>query len=181
MMNRSMLLALSWGTFSLAPLGATDLPPQLLPVYGGSSGTAFTRSCASGQVLTGFRYRLGWWIDAIGVLCRPVNENGTLGSETTAGTLAGGGGGTSGSISCPVGSVIGRVLISSGSFVDGIHFSCRAWDASTRKFGDDRGQWAIGKSAGNREVCEDSRQPGHGVRGRSATYVDAFGLICDEP
>src|SRR3954470_16189159 len=105
-MNRSMLLALSWGTFSLAPLSATDLPTQKLPVYGGSGGTAFERSCGAGMVLTGFRYRSGFFVDALGLLCRPVNADGKLGSETTVGTLAGGGGGTSKSVSCPAGSVV---------------------------------------------------------------------------
>lgn len=31
------------------------------------------------------------------------------------------------------------------------------------------------------EVCESPRQPAHGIGGRAATLVDAFGLICDEP
>lgn len=53
---RSVLLAVACG---LMPLSATSpvLPAQLLPVYGGGGGTAFTRSCGAGKVLTGLRYR----------------------------------------------------------------------------------------------------------------------------
>jgi hypothetical protein len=183
MMKRPMLLALSWGAFSMTPMMSTDLPPQSLPIYGGASGTSFTRSCGAGRVISGFTYRTALWVDAIGLLCRPVNANGTLGSESAVGTLAGGGGGTSGSKSCPAGSVVAWVWVSFGLFVDGVHFSCRAWDPATRTFGVDRGQYSVGKDALNstREICENPTQPGHAIRGRSGWYVDAFGLICDEP
>jgi hypothetical protein len=185
MMKRSMLLALSWGTFSMTPIWATDLPPQVGPVNGGGSGTGFSRSCTSGQVLTGFRYRVGlFWVDAIGLLCRPVSADGTLGSETSVGSMAGGDGGTSGNTSCPAGSVVAWASISYGSFVNGVHFFCRRWDASTRTFGTERVQLGLGKDLAEPSVqtrCENTKQPVHGIRGRSGWYVDALGIVCDEP
>ncbi len=184
MIVRSTLLAVSWGIFSVAPLSSSNLPPQVLPVYGGSGGTAFTRSCGAGKVLTGLTFRTGLWMDAVGLLCRPVNSNGTLGSETTVGTLAGGGGGTSGSVSCSRGKVVTEMYIYRGSFVDGLSLHCGAWEPFARKFTapyDILPQ--VGGSSGTAvgEACEQSTQPANGIGGRSASLVDAIGFICDEP
>jgi hypothetical protein len=185
MMKLSMLLALSWGTFSMTPTWAADLPPQIAPIYGGSTGTSFSRSCNSGQVLTGFRHRVGWlWVDAVGLLCRPVNSDGTLGSETSVGSMAGGGGGTSGSDSCPAGSVVAWVSVAYGSFVNGVHFFCRIWDPATRSFLNERVQLGFGKDLSEPRMqvrCENTKQPVHGIRGRFGWYVDAMGIVCDEP
>ena len=109
MITRAVLLALSLGMLSAAPLASSRLPEQLLPVYGGSGGTAFSRSCGAGKVLTGLRSRGGVLLDAVGILCRPVLADGTLGSETVIGTLAGGGGGTSGVQSCDRGTVLSGI------------------------------------------------------------------------
>ena len=97
---RSLLIAVALCLSSPAALRAENLPPQLLPVFGGLGGTAFTRDCGKGYVLTGLRWRSGAVVDAIGIMCRPVKSDGTLGPETTIGTLAGGGGGSSGAASC---------------------------------------------------------------------------------
>jgi hypothetical protein len=64
--------------FAAVAVRPSDLPPQYLPVYGGSGGTAFTKDCGSGYVLTGLRYRSSLLVDAIGIMCRPVNANGSL-------------------------------------------------------------------------------------------------------
>ena len=184
MTKHSMLLALSWATFSMTPVWATDLPPQRGPIYGGSSGTSFSRNCAPGQVVSGFRYRTGWWVDSIGLLCRPVNADGTLGSETSVGAMAGGGGGTSGSTSCPAGSVVAQARFMYGNFVNGLHFHCRTWSATTRTFGTERVQLGFGKTISDpytRTDCENTKQPVHGIAGRYGWYVDALGIVCDEP
>ena len=38
-------------------LTSSDLPPQNLPILGGTGGTAFSRDCGAGRVLSGVRYR----------------------------------------------------------------------------------------------------------------------------
>lgn len=180
MLPHHLLVTLSWGMLSF-------LPAQLLPVYGGSGGTAFTRGCGAGKVLTGVRYRAGLFVDAVGLLCRPVNANGTLGSETTVGTLAGGGGGTSGAVSCPSGKVVAGLSLRYGSYIEGLSLDCRAWTSASKSFGGPVqyttpfGNWngSLGTRVG--EKCEAPTQPGVSVRGRSASFVDAIGLICDEP
>ena len=184
-MMRSVLLAVACGVI---PLSASSpaLPAQLLPVYGGADGTAFTRSCGTGKVLTGLRFRDGLLVDAVGLLCRPVNANGTLGSETTVGTLVGGSGGTSGTVSCGSSGVVTGGTIKHGSYVSFVSLRCRVWETSSRSFtsvGATGGSFGSVGTPGamNEEACEARTQPVTGMRGRSHSLVDAIGFICDEP
>jgi hypothetical protein len=164
-----------------------ELPPQKLPVYGGSGGDAFDRDCGAGRVLTGLRFRSGKVLDAVGLLCRPVLSDGKLGPETTVGSLTGGGGGTSGTASCESRKVVVAATIWFGWWVDSVSLYCRNWNASTRTFVTSTTGQTV-KTAGHylsgnseNEQCESSAQPAHAIRGRSHDFVDAFGLICDEP
>lgn len=186
MYTRSMMLGLAWSALALLPLRATDLPEQRLPVNGGSGGTAFTRSCGDGRVVTGLRYREGFLVDAVGLLCRAVAADGSLGTESSYGTMAGGGGGTSGSLSCPAGSVLGGVIVAYGTYVDGIRLLCRAWSKTTRQMGDyryaaDIDVASIYNKTTAKTECESRLQPVVAIRGRENTVVDAFGVTCDEP
>ena len=166
-----------------APGPSTDLPAQLLPVYGGSGGTAFSRDCGAGRVLTGLRYRSGQLLDAVGLLCRPVLSNGTLAPETTVGTLAGGGGGSSNTVSCPTGKVMVGARIYFGSWVNGVELECPNWNAATRTRSGSITSLNAANTMGHgeSEYCESSAQPAHAIRGRSGGFVDALGMICDEP
>jgi hypothetical protein len=191
MIARSALLALSWGIFSVAPVSAGFAPPQYLPIYGGSGGTSFTRDCGSGYVLTGLRYRGGLLVDAVGLLCRPVSASGTLGSESTVGTLAGGGGGTAGTAICPTGTVVSSAEIKYGTYVNRVRIRCRPWNAAERTFGGttqfpsdqvgETGSIVAGQATVKEEKCEAYSQPARGIRGRAHSLVDAIGFICNEP
>ena len=185
MLTRSVLLALSLGMVPAVPLSSSRLPEQLLPIYGGSGGTAFSRSCGAGKVLSGLRSRGAVFVDAVGLLCRPVLADGTLGPESVVGTLAGGGGGTSGVVSCGGGTVMSRVAIRHGTYVQRIDVDCKTWDAAGRKMtgahlsaGHTKGiyQQTVGI-----EGCEAATQPMRGFRGRAAGLVDAIGFNCNEP
>ena len=171
----------------LLALTSPDLPPQNLPVLGGTGGTAFTRDCGAGRVLSGVRYRSGMVIDAIGLLCRPVLSDGKLGPETTIGTIAGGSGGTTHVAGCPSGTVLTGMFVKYGSYVSYIIGSCSTWRASTRTFAtppsantEDIGL-ALTAGATGVENCESQLQPGAALRGRAASFIDALGLVCDEP
>lgn len=185
MVARSTMLALSLGAFSLVPVESRVLAPQYLPIYGGTGGNAFTRSCGEGKVLTGLRYRAGNVLDAVGILCRPVLANGTLGSESTSGSVVGGGGGTSGSISCLPGRVATGANLQHGMFVDRVVLNCKVWDPASRSFPGRTGiltEAAGGGSGTPRDTwCESPKQPFNGIRGRANSLVDALGFICDEP
>jgi hypothetical protein len=177
---------------SLLALGASDalsqdLPPQNLPILGGTGGTAFSLDCGSGHVLSGLRYRNGLVIDAIGLLCRPVLANGSLGPESTVGSIVGGSGGTTNVVSCPSGMVLVALRVRYGSYVSYMIITCRTWNSTTRTYASTGGSVnSLGSvltpsSATVDEACESSHQPGAGIRGRSASFVDAIGLVCDEP
>jgi hypothetical protein len=183
MLVRSMVLGLTWSALALVPMRASDLPAQYLPVYGGSGGTAFTRTCGSGRVMSGIRYRAGLQLDAIGLLCRPVNADGSLGAETTVGTLAGGGGGTSGTSRCPSGKVVSTVTIYHGTWVGGLMLKCSTWNTSTRSWSGLELLNAVGNPLAkiDSENCENLTQPVVAMRGRAAGLVDAIGFICNEP
>lgn len=186
MIARSTLLAFSWGAFLVAPFSSSNLPPQLLPVYGGVGGTSFNRSCGAGRVLTGLRFRDGLLVDAVGILCRPVLTDGTLGPESTAGTIVGGGSNTARTRSCGSGQVVVGALIKHGTYVNQILLHCRTWDPISRKFGGaQRTSSMIGHALSggteNTERCESLSQPANGIRGRAHSVVDAIGFICDEP
>jgi hypothetical protein len=181
-----LLVVVSGALISASPV---PLPPQYLPILGGAGGSGFTRSCGAGNVVTGLQFREGMVVDAIGVMCRPVSQSGALGAQQASGSLAGGGGGTSGTVSCPSGQVITRMRIAFGSFVDGIAIYCARWNASTRQY-DAEGAFVtnyiarddgVFSSGAPTQRCDSRAQPVNGIRGRASGVVDAIGIICDEP
>lgn len=171
----------------LLALRALDLPPQNLPILGGSGGTAFSRDCGAGRVLSGVRYRSGAVIDAIGIQCRPVLASGSLGPESALGTLAGGGGGTIAVASCPSGTVVTAMRVKFGSYVSYVILTCRPWRSTARTWSTtgasavSLGSVLTPSSSTTDQGCEASVQPGSGLRGRAASFLDAVGLVCDEP
>lgn len=182
MLARSMILGLAWGALALVSPRTLDLPEQRLPIWGGSGGTAFSRSCGTGRVLSGVRYRKGIWIDALGLLCRPVNADGSLGAETVVGTLAGGGG-SPGIAQCPSGTVGGGASIGYGDIVTGLRVQCYMWQKDTRSLGAAVGSAVVkdgGRSLTN-EKCATPAQPVVAMRGRAGLFIDAVGFTCDEP
>lgn len=186
---RARFFMVASGTLILAG-AAPPLPPQYLPIVGGAGGSGYTRSCGAGNVLVGLQFRQGFVVDAIGVMCRPVSPSGALGTISSTGSLAGGSGGTYGTVACPSGKVVTGARIAYGSFVDGIALSCSTWNGSTRQFATDGtfahrlyiarddGVWSARTTT---QHCESRAQPVNAIRGRASGVVDALGLICDEP
>ena len=184
MFARSVFTTAAWSVFAIVPLAA-DLPTQYLPINGGGGGSGFTRSCGTGKVLTGFVARTGMLIDAVGIKCRPVAANGSLGTESSSGTLAGGTGGTSKDASCETGKVVTELKVYYGSYINDFSFWCQTWNASTRTYSGTKTAHRVGptslpdKNATTR--CESAAQPVNGIRGRAANVVDAMGIFCNEP
>ena len=165
---------------------AQDLAAENLKLMGGTGGTAFTRSCPAGSVLTGIRAKVGLAIDAIGIKCRPVQANGSLGGETDVGSLAGGPGGSATSVSCAQGSVIAQQFATGAILTIGyLKLTCFQWSASARTFGSQTGTSIVFSPAGfpsiDSDKCSRSSQPARAIRGRAGSLVDAFGLVCNEP
>ncbi len=191
-MKRVRRLAQVCGVLSLVPLVSTDLPAQGLPVYGGSAGMPFSRACYPWMVMTGIRFRAGAVLNAVGLLCRPVPVNGTLGSEYSVETLVGGGGGTLQTRSCPDNMVVVGAEIEYGDLVSQLTLICRTWNAAKRghglpeEFAEPAGSFHPTK-ARNAERCP-APTPAKGIRGRSGCsgcsgtgpwdQIDAIGISC---
>ena len=77
-------------------------------------GAAFRRTCPNNHVLTGIRYRKGIALDGIGIQCRPIRSDGTLGTQINSGDMAGGNGGTYGTASCAANHVMASGLTGIG-------------------------------------------------------------------
>ena len=184
MIGRSLVTTVMAAVLPLGIPRTIDLPVQTLPVLGGSGGTEFSRSCNSGSVLTGLRYRSGAVVDAVGLLCRPVDGNGNLLPESSVGTLAGGGGGTLKIARCAAGRVVAGAKIYYGSYVDGLALVCREWKPTTRTMATASGNAVfIGRvtSSHATELCDSPAQPVVKMRGRADMLVDAIGFSCNEP
>ena len=179
------LIALWLVPATMATRWFADLPAQALPVFGGGGGSSFTRNCGDNRVATGFQVRRGLYIDAIGLMCRPVAANGTLGAES-AGSLAGGSGGAFTTRSCPSGSVVTGGSVEYGRVVETVRVSCRDWKPATRSFGTTEIIVSVAGSSTatvtiGRSACENATQPVVTIRGRAGLVVDAVGFTCDEP
>ena len=178
-----------------APAAAARLPRQdVLPVVGGPGGTSFAQVCPTGHVLTGIRARRSATLDAIGVRCRPVLSNGTLGPEVDAGPVWGGPGGRAFAPSCSPSHVIAeQVARFDGTHLSAVRYHCFRWDAATRRWDAASGRRAAivvvapgavpGPSSTNdtSTPCPTTARPADGVRGRSGMLVDAIGIRCDLP
>lgn len=164
-----------------------------LTIIGGSGGTAFSRSCGAGSILTGIRARVGITVDAIGIRCRPIRADGTLGAESDVGNVWGGGGGTAFAKSCGSNTVIGAQVAKFNSImITDLTYHCFRWTPSTRRWDPNHrgvaiyvvpsgGAPGLSLGAGTMTQCPATARPGDGVRGRSGMVIDAVGLVCNTP
>jgi hypothetical protein len=177
--------ALLAGLIVLAPWRAIAAQ-DLLPLVGGSGGTAFAQVCPAGYVLTGIRARRGLTLDAIGIRCRPVRADGTLGAEVDDGPVWGGPGGTPFAESCQTGYVIvQQIALFNGLYISDLTYRCYRWIPASRRWNPDVAGVSIvvlGSSlVGSTGMCPFTARPADGVRGRSGSVVDAIGIRCDTP
>lgn len=194
-LSRSQVTAaLCLGSLAVAAVALNTHPLEArrvfenLPLVGSSGGTSFSRECPANHVLSGVRYRRGAVLDGIGIKCRPVRSNGTLGSEINSGSMAGGNGGTAGSESCTGTTVI---VSQAGASQAGVGIGilvlhCYEWFPASKSWGGSRlGHIAV-KTGGALPALATSRcsagtQPATGIRGKHGAIVDSFGLHCSAP
>ena len=154
-----------------------------LPLLGSIlTGSPFSRSCPDNHVLTGFRYRSGLTLDGIGpIKCRPIQSDGTLGTEALFGSLAGGNGGTLANKSCGANQVIAGQQ-SGVPRLGSLTFFCVRWSATSKAwFGTGDVLNLFGGAASQMRQCSSSTQPATGIRGRHGMVIDAIGLVCNTP
>jgi hypothetical protein len=96
---------------------------QLLPAHGGTGGYATRTECPSGYAAVGIHGRSWSYIDRLGLVCRYLNADGSLGATYYAGA-AGGFGGADFQIWCPDGQVVVGFQGRSASYVDQLGLYC---------------------------------------------------------
>jgi hypothetical protein len=168
-------------------LAAQDRNITSFPLVGWvTGGTSFSRTCPRGSVLTGLRWRAGYQLDAVGIMCSRVHDNGQLGPSENVGTMAGGNGGRAGSDTCRGGVVAGQT--GAAQVTGGValfYASCFRWYAASRSWG---GSFYtvrllstnILPALGN-YTCSDGQRPVIGIYGRHGAFIDALGLRCGLP
>jgi hypothetical protein len=180
-----LTLAASSGSFS-AQQPTSGLPAQRSPTFGGAGGESFSLSCGAGSVLTGLRARADAFVYAVGITCRSVLSNGSLGPENAVGEMAGGTSGAPVAAGCGAGQVLSGAEVRAATYVQSIALHCSAWDSAKRRVrGRETRTIQIGQpvagTSQHRTRCEFDAQPMSGIWGRAQSLVDAVGFICDEP
>jgi hypothetical protein len=96
---------------------------QVLTYHGGSGGTAYTIDCAPGSVAVGIHGWAGQYIDRLGLVCRSLGVDGSLGDSYTTFAVGGSGGGYF-RVECPVGQAIVAIGGANGWYVDRVELGC---------------------------------------------------------
>jgi hypothetical protein len=94
-----------------------------LPFRGGTGGQAVNISCASGYVASGIHGRAGQYIDRLGLICRALRADGSLGPSYDS-MPVGGWGGSDFRIECPPGGAIVGFHGASGDYLDRLGLIC---------------------------------------------------------
>ena len=184
----TLLLSLV-GAFAIAsnwPAYAIDLPPQGL-----GRGGPFRAQCTGGY-LVGFTGRVGAWIDNVRPICATWNGRQLLNpvpNAVQAGVSQGGG---PASASCP--NFVSQIKISDTkgdgptNVIHSVEFHCISQgmaDEGWRKYGSNtrpEPRSSLILARGYTGLFESNcpfREVAVGVHGRSGTFVDAIGLICE--
>lgn len=158
------------------------------PIWGGSGGNKnYHLNCGAGAVMTGITAKYGSWIDQIGLVCRKVNKNGTLGDEFTRGPVGGQGGDISTIERCPAGRVIGGANGRSGWYINRIDAICYPWVRRTRRLNDGDTSPQYLTINGNRfdltsglDWFTCGSKPAKGIRGKHGSYIDSLQFICND-
>lgn len=171
-------------------------------IFGGPGGGPFTLTCANNAVLVGFEARAGAWVDALGVICAPVNPaNGRPTAQRAVGGWAGGRGGAHQESYCADGqAVIGVGLAHTRGhslprqYVNTVGILCQDRPKVERCIasGEGCGPMSFAETgfgtpwyAQHRYAYDVLRCPqgevAVGITGRSGDFVDAMGLVCRAP
>lgn len=172
---------------------AAHAQENLTLVVAMDGGTSQSRTCPDEALMTGIMLRVGLNIDAIGIRCRRINANGTLGREFADGSMMGGSGGTVTVSSCPAGAVVvGQGIQKSDmspSQFTVLGFHCQSWSKSTRTTVGARmfvrvwKMWTLNPYVGDipDDYCSSPGRPVRRVRTMAGIYVNAIGFTCLTP
>jgi hypothetical protein len=178
------------GFVAVASLAASIAGADYVTVPAGGAGgsSPYDLDCGSTSVLVGISGRSGDVVDSIGIVCRPVNANGTLGPAFTKGLVGGSGGTESDTRTCQSNRVANALVVTAGAYVNTVNALCGAWSPTTRTVGDtdptEPGSrtLSVGLNDGpttSFHTCPEDGQPAVGIQGRYGMVIDSIALVCD--
>lgn len=186
--RRASLFAVALALGASSTTGAAEF---VTPLAGGTGGDlSYNLNCGADGVLVGLSGRWGGWLDSIGIICRKVNADGTLGSAFTLGPKGGNGGSTAGNPTCNAANVVQSVHAFTGMYVNRAAFGCGAWSPATRRVA----QAVFTPGAAGSDVdgvgppatqdrsvldCPTDGKPAKGIRGKHGSFIDSIALVCD--
>lgn len=153
--------------------------------FGGGLGGSLVQdsTCPTGSVTVGFFSRTGSYTDSVGVICNPLNRNGTVNGSEQYGIRIGDPGGHTDHVStCPEGRVMRGLGGKTGAYIDQMKGMC--------SFGQDIARQLPGLSTaispvvdatggGNEASAEcPSGSAITGLRTRSGAYIDHMWVLC---
>lgn len=97
--------------------------PYTLPPHGGYGGTPVSTRCLYGYVAVGIHGRSGQNIDRLGLICRQLNADRSLGTYYISNSYGGSGGGYF-EVECARGTAIVGIEGFSGSYINGMFMTC---------------------------------------------------------
>ncbi|NMO19255.1 phosphatidylinositol-specific phospholipase C domain-containing protein [Pyxidicoccus fallax] len=152
--------------------------PYTLPLRGGSGGAPTSSECPPGAVAVGVHGRAGQYIDRLGLVCRYVNSDGSLGSYHYA-SAQGGDGGSYFERTCFSGMVIVGFHGRSGAYVDGLGMHCARPATWNIGYGVDSSPWLAGGNGGASfsDLCRNGSMVTR-LRLRTWSLVDQMQPLC---
>ncbi|WP_437551506.1 hypothetical protein WME97_10005 [Sorangium sp. So ce367] len=145
---------------------------------GGTGGSWFDIPCAHDEVAIGLYGRSGALVDQVGLVCAPLQANGSIGPYSTRGSAGGYGGGPFSTL-CPSGEVLVGLEGRSGKYVDQIGIQCAPVDDWCSCGGVRNGYYAGGGPGGG--AFTDTCPKGYvitSLSGRSGSLADAIQGVC---
>lgn len=192
MIDRERLISILGALIALGASSLAGAAEFVTPSAGGTGGDhSYNLDCGNDGVLVGFSGKWGSWMDSIGIICRKINADGTLGSSFAVGPRGGNGGNEAGSASCEPANVVQLLSPYTGSYINSLGFTCGTWSPATRTVArpparnDDADVKRVGASgthigsSNSRLECPTDGKPGVGIRGKYGSYVDSIALTCD--
>lgn len=183
--RKSYLLQALIGAFAVLLDVASAQADTVLPPFGGPGGGAFTARCAQDKFLTGFALRTGDDVDAIRPLCVRMLGRSVAGMIDVFPRQFGGTGGGPRELVCPIEAplVTGMRIEVDGEatrIVNGIQLFCGTTIGPAMIPSPSFEGPVAGRPSWDERRCP-AGQVAAGIDGRSGIWLDAVGLVCDQP
>ena len=148
-------------------------------LIGGTGGSPFDLSCASGEVLAGIYGYTDTYVNSVGARCVSVTNDGDWIGQPRDASLTGTSNGSPYASTCPSGWAVTGFTGRADTFVNQVGLQCQKLDTDSTVRGFSQPLPVAGRSTGTEHTllnCAGSVATG--LTGRSGGWMDSFGLQC---